>query len=154
MSLPNALPSLGVREAVTDALYRCVLGLDTADQALFDSALTQDATVDLNGDVMSGLDAIHTQCFDKIAKLDTTHFITNVRVLVDGTESNATVTASVLAQHYRHKQGLVAGAARLMAGSLYSLDVVKDEQEGLWKVKHWKLSSIWAEGDWGILTGN
>ncbi|KAK9317837.1 hypothetical protein V1522DRAFT_409055 [Lipomyces starkeyi] len=154
MALPSALPSLGVREAITDALYRCVIGLDTADVALFDSAFTQDASFDLNGKVLDGLNAIHTGCYDFIAKLDTTHFITNIRVDVKDGESKAYVTASALAQHYRPQQGREPGATRLMTGSLYFLDCVKDDKDGLWKVTHWKLKSIWTEGDWGVMTGN
>lgn len=39
-SLPTTLtPALSSREAIADAIYRCVLGLDTNDSALFDSAL-------------------------------------------------------------------------------------------------------------------
>ncbi|KAK9482352.1 hypothetical protein V1527DRAFT_476622 [Lipomyces starkeyi] len=154
MALPGALPSLGVREAITDALYRCVIGLDTADIALFDSAFTQDASFDLNGKVLDGLNAIHTGCYDFIAKLDTTHFITNIRVDIKYGESKASVTASALALHYRPQQGLEPGATRLMTGSLYFVDCVKDDKDGLWKVTHWKLKSIWTEGDWGVMTGN
>ncbi|KAK9323677.1 hypothetical protein V1517DRAFT_88767 [Lipomyces orientalis] len=152
MALPSALPSLSVREAITDALYRGVIGLDTADVALFDSAFTEDAILDINGNVLDGLEAIHTGCYDFIAKLDTTHFITNVRVDVKDGESTASLTASVLAQHYRHKQGREPGATCLMTGGLYFVDCVKDDQDGLWKITHWKLQSIWTEGDGGVMT--
>ena len=155
MALPFALPSLSVREAITDALYRCVNGLDTADTALFDSAFTQDAIFDLNGDnVMEGLDAIHTGCYDRVAKMDTTHLMSNVRVnIIDG-ESKASLTASGLAQHYRLGQGREPGATRFLTGCFYFLDCVKDEKDGLWKIKHWRLKIIWTEGDVGVVTGN
>lgn len=153
MALPSALPSLSVREAIIDAIYRGVIGLDTADDALFDSAFTQDAILDINGTVLNGLSAIHTGCYDTVSKLDTTHFITNVRVDINDGESKASMTASALAQHYRHQQGREPGAARLLAGGLYFIDCVKDDKDGLWKMKHWKLKSIWAEGDWGVMTG-
>ena len=153
MTLPASLASVTVREAVTDAIYRAVLGLDNADKALFDSAFTKDAIFDLNGDVQSGLDAIHTGCYDGISKLDTTHFITNVRVNVKDGDSTASMTTSALAQHYRTKQGMQADATRLLTGSLYSIDLVKDGKDGLWKMKSWKMKVIWTEGDWGVLTG-
>ena len=153
MALPTSLSSLGVREAITDALYRGVLGLDTNDKALFDSAFTQDASFDLNGSVMSGLEAIHTGCYDTISKLDTTHFISNVRVNVRDGDSTASMTTSALAQHYPHKQGTEPGAKRLLTGSLYFLELVKDDKDGLWRIKDWKLQLIWAEGDWGVMTG-
>ena len=151
MALPSSLSSLSVREAITDALYRAVLGLDTSDKALFDSALTQDANFDLNGNVMVGLDAIHAGSYDLLSKLDTTHFISNARVNVRDGDSTASMTASALSQHYRHKQGTVGGATSLMTGSLYFLDLVKDDKDGLWKIKNWKLQLIWAEGDWSIM---
>ncbi|KAF6220921.1 hypothetical protein HO133_002601 [Letharia lupina] len=153
MAYPSSLASLQVREAISDALYRCVLGLDTANKHLFDSAFTHDASFDLNGTVMSGLDAITTGCYDSISKLDTTHFMSNVRVDVGAGTPTASMTASALAQHYRSKQGTEPGAPRLLTGSLYSLDLLEDDKDGLWKIKHWKLHLVWAEGDWGILTG-
>ncbi|KAI9732029.1 MAG: hypothetical protein M1818_007624 [Claussenomyces sp. TS43310] len=151
-SLPSALPSLSVREAIADALYRGVVGLDTANDALFDSAFTQDAVLDINSMVMNGLSAIHTGCYDTIAKLDTTHFITNVRVNVKDGESKASMTASALAQHYRHGQGLESGAVHLLTGGLYYLDLMKDE-DGLWKATNFKMRSTWAEGDRTVATG-
>ena len=153
MAMPTSLSSLGVREAVTDAIYRCVLGLDASNKALFDSAFTQDASFDLNGSVMSGLNAIQTGCYDSVSKLDTTHFISNVRVNVRDGDSAASMTTSALAQHYRHKQGTEAGATRLLTGSLYFLDLIKDDEDALWKIKHWKLQLVWSEGDWGVITG-
>ena len=151
MALPASLSSLSVREAITDAIYRAVLGLDTGDKALFDSALTQDANFDLNGNVMVGLDAIHAGSYELISKLDTTHFISNARVNARDGDSTASMTASALAQHYRHKEGIEVGATSLMTGSLYFLDLVKDDEGGLWKIKNWKLKLIWAEGDWSIM---
>ena len=38
MSPPITLPSLTPREAVADALYRCLEGLDTNDLTMFKSA--------------------------------------------------------------------------------------------------------------------
>lgn len=155
MSFPSSLPSLSLREAITDAAYRCVLGLDTADVALFDSAFHQDATFELNGNVMDGLAAIHSNCYDSISKLDTTHFLSNIRVnMVDNSETKATVTASALAQHYRSGQGNKPDTSHLMSGSLYFMDVDKDAKDGLWKIKSWKMKLIWTEGDWGVMSGN
>lgn len=60
MALPHKLSSLDPREAVTDARYRAINGIDQDDVALFDSALTGDATMYLFGTVLEGLDALHT----------------------------------------------------------------------------------------------
>ena len=153
MALPSTLSSLSVREAIIDTLYRCVNGLDTADVALFDSAFTKDANLDLNGNVLNGLDAIRTGCYDLISKLDTTHFLTNIRVDVKDNESKAGVTASALARHYRFQEGKEPGATHFTAGSLYTMECIKDDTDGLWKVMYWKLNVVWSEGDYGIMIG-
>ncbi|RFU29579.1 hypothetical protein B7463_g6765, partial [Scytalidium lignicola] len=154
-SLPAALsPALSTREAIADALYRCVLGFDTADTVLFDSAFTQDASFAINGKVSKGLPAIYTDCFNRISKLDTTHFISNIRINISDGGSEASMTASALSQHYRSAKGMEAGQTRLMAGSLYWVDLVKVETDGIWKIKDFKMKTTWAEGDWGVMTGN
>ncbi|THC98781.1 hypothetical protein EYZ11_001760 [Aspergillus tanneri] len=104
------------RDAIADALYRCVLGLDTGDSALFDSAFTSTATLSMNGRVSEGLPAIHADCFDVIAKLDTTHFVTNIRINIADGGAKASMTASALGQHYRGGKGLQPDQTRLLAG--------------------------------------
>ncbi|KAJ9143459.1 hypothetical protein NKR23_g6521 [Pleurostoma richardsiae] len=147
-SLPAALsPPLDGRDAVADAIYRVVLGLDTNDLALFESALTEDAIFKINDYTMEGLPAIRSGCYDNIAKLDTTHFISNVRVNIAEGGSTASLSASALAQHYRAGTGNEGNAARLLAGALYLVDLVKEEPAGLWKIKSWKMRTNWMEGD-------
>ena len=63
---PTTLRGLSTREAISDAIYRAVLGLDTTDKALFDSAFMQDASFDLDRNVMVGPDKIATGCYDGI----------------------------------------------------------------------------------------
>ncbi|KAE8392581.1 hypothetical protein BDV23DRAFT_151073 [Aspergillus alliaceus] len=154
-SLPATLsPALSGRDAIADALYRCVLGLDTNDLALFDSAFTPTATFSINGQVSEGLPAIHTDCFITIAKLDTTHFLSNIRINIADDGTKASATASALSQHYRAGKGLQPGQPRFLAGSLYYVDLVKEEANDLWKIETFKLQSTWAEGDWGVMAGN
>ncbi|KAK9453080.1 hypothetical protein V1511DRAFT_489988 [Dipodascopsis uninucleata] len=154
MALPASLDSLSVREAIADAIYRAVGGVDTADHALFESAFTADAIFDLNGNVMDGLDDINSKCYDKVSKLDTSHLITNIRIDIKDGKSSASVTASALAQHYRQNQGTVPDSASFLAGSLYFIDCIKDDSDGLWKIKHWKLKFAWTQGDYSIMTEN
>ncbi|BCS04004.1 uncharacterized protein AKAW2_70882S [Aspergillus luchuensis] len=141
-------------------MYRCLWGFDTADAALFASSFAADDCVfDLNGKVMHGLEEIKAKCFDSIAKLDTTHFLTNVRVSYVEGESTAVGTSCGLAQHYAPGQGLRDNSRSLLVGSLYWYEFVKDESDGggggggLWKIKHWRVKSVWSEGDWSILQG-
>lgn len=148
-SLPAVLsPALSDREAVADALYRCVNGLDTGDLALFDSAFIEDASFCVNGRTSKGFDAIHSECFSLVSRLDTTHFITNLRVNIDG--NKAKLTASALSQHFRLHKGMEPDQTRLLAGSLYWADLVKEGE--LWKIEIIQMKSTWAEGDWSVMT--
>ncbi|KAJ5894811.1 hypothetical protein N7495_006502 [Penicillium taxi] len=152
-SLPATLsPPLDDRSAITDALYRCILGLDTNDSKLFDSAFALDASFSINGRVSQGLPAIHTDCFDLISKLDTTHFVTNIRINIEG--DKATLTASALAQHFPGSKGMAPDQSRLLTGSLYWAELVKDGADGLWKIEAVNMKSKWVEGDWAVLAGN
>ncbi|KAH8432796.1 nuclear transport factor 2 family protein [Aspergillus melleus] len=154
-TLPASLtPALTGRDAIADALYRCVIGFDTGDTALFDSAFLLDSTFEINGRVLSGLPEIHTGCFDPISKLDTTHFISNIRINIEDNGTEASLTASSIAQHYRAGKGMEADQPRLLGGSLYYVDLVKREEDGgLWRIKAIKINSTWVEGDWGIIKG-
>ncbi|CDM35751.1 hypothetical protein DTO013E5_9259 [Penicillium roqueforti] len=151
-SLPAALtPTLSGRDAIADALYRCVLGLDTNDLALFDSAFTSTATFSIGDKTFSGLPAIHTDCFEVISKLDTTHFVTNIRINIADSGVKAAATASALAQHYRGGKGNEPDQPRLMSGAQYYADLVKDNESGLWKIEAFKMTLSWTEGDWGVM---
>lgn len=150
-SLPATLtPALSGREAIADAVYRCVVALDTDNPTLFKSAFTSDAIFDLNGTIMDGFDAINTQCYASISKMDTNHFLSNLRINILDGDSKAEMTCSALAQHYRGGEGMKSGAVPLLAGALYWLDLIKDAGDGLWKIKHLKLKSTWGQGDWGV----
>lgn len=153
-ALPSALPTLSTRDAIIDALYRGIIGLDTANETLFTSAFTPDGVLDINGAVMTGVPAITAGCYATIAPLVTTHFVTNVRVHVASEDATtASMTASAMAQHYRVGQGLMPGAEHLLAGSLYYLDMVKDDKDGLWKATKFLMRSCWTEGERAIARG-
>ena len=149
-SLPAVLsPTLTDREAIADALYRFANALDTDDGPLFDSAFVEDASFTVNGRTTQGLKAIHSDIFDMIAKRDTTHFVTNIRINIDG--KRAKLTASTLAQHYRGETGLKPDQTSLMTGVLYWVDLVK--VGSLWKMDTMQVKPTWAEGDWDVMEG-
>ena len=85
-------PPLSGRDAVADALYRCIIGMDTANDALFKSSFTADAIFDLNGTIIDGFDAINSQCYDIVAKLDTGHYVSNLRINITDDDSKAQLT--------------------------------------------------------------
>jgi len=97
MAFPIALQGLTTREAVLDAVYRGSLAFDLGDTKLFESAMTEDAVMDLNGRVFEGLETI-SKLHEDISPLDTTHFVTNHRIDLKDGETRASVTTNFLAQ--------------------------------------------------------
>ncbi|KAL9085259.1 MAG: hypothetical protein Q9165_007693 [Trypethelium subeluteriae] len=146
------ISSPSTKDAIVDALYRCVIGLDANDRPLFESAwVKSEAIFDMDGDVMDGMDAINTKIFDHIGPLDTQHMISNIRVDHKDGADQAYVTAYSLAQHYRAGEGKDPETKRLLSGSSYYVDVIKDGSDGLWKIKRWTMKFIWVEGDMSIV---
>ncbi|KAF2228735.1 hypothetical protein EV356DRAFT_497516 [Viridothelium virens] len=152
MTQPIALASLETKDAIIDPLYRCLIGLDSNDRGIFESAWAKgEAAFDMNGNVMDGMDAINTNMFEHIGPLDTQHMISNVRVDHKDGADQAYMTAYALAQHYRAGEGMDPGTKRLLSGASYSIDVIKDSGDGLWKIKRWTMKLIWVEGDMSIV---
>jgi hypothetical protein len=138
------------REAIADALYRGALAFDHADEALLLSAVTEDMFFEMPTLSATGIPAFKADVFDRISKLDTTHFLSNIRVNIES-DTTATVTCSVMAQHVRPGKGFEPGPNKLMSGGMYLCDVVK--VGNLWKIKSWKLNLVWVDGDPSVMTG-
>ncbi|KAM0418728.1 hypothetical protein ACHAPT_012326 [Fusarium lateritium] len=145
--------SLPDREAIPDALYRSIFGLDANDRATFETAWHQDAEFIYDGaPPIQGLTAILDTTFKYVgAGLDTTHSVSNVRIDVKDGADTAKVTAHALAQHYRKGEGQNPKAARYLTGNMYWIDLVKDKSDGLWKMTRFDLKVIWREGDASIV---
>jgi len=155
LSLPASLsPPPTPREAVADALYRCLLGLDTKNLALFESALAEDVRLSFNEKSMEGMDQLRTYIFDPHAsKLETTHFISNVRVSLGEGGSTADMSASCMTQHHVIGTSKTAGAPHYLTGSLLMLELARDDADGLWKIGVFNLADQWGVGDRGVLEG-
>jgi hypothetical protein len=153
MSALAANLSLPDREAIPDALYRSIFGLDAEDKTIFESAWHKDATFIYDGaPPTQGLDAILETTFKYIgAGLDTTHSVSNVRIDAKDGANTAKVTAHALAQHYRKGDGKNPKASRYLTGNMYWIDLAKDESDGLWKIKTLEIKVIWREGDAGVV---
>jgi len=162
-SLPVVLnPPMAGREAVIDALHRCIMAFDTDDAALFDSSFMSDGIFVINDRALEGLPEIHATGLALIFKLDTMHMVSNVRVhMRTGAskvgaaeeENEASLTATVLSQHFAKGKGTEPDQKNLMAGSLYRADLTKDA-DGLWKIRHLQIKSLWVQGDWSVMGGN
>ncbi|KAK3319473.1 hypothetical protein B0T19DRAFT_432527 [Cercophora scortea] len=151
MKLPIIIspPSTSDREAITDCIHRLILGLDTNDSELFDSALAEDAKWELHIKTLQNRKEIHEQSYDTdIVKLDTTHYVTNIRIHMADSGSEASVSTMYEAHHYRGGRGTIPGAARYSTGGLYFLRLVRDADDaGVWRINYMKMKPIWTEGD-------
>ncbi|RAH76249.1 hypothetical protein BO86DRAFT_425433 [Aspergillus japonicus CBS 114.51] len=149
-SLPKIPPQ--TKDAIIDPIYRVLISIDTASPALFASAIHEAARFTLNGRLLEGADAIKTHVYDTVSKIDTTHHLSNLRVTeFDEVKGTASLVATVLAQHYRPGEGLNASSKGLLAGGLYFVDVIREEEDEVWRVKEWLLRVLWREGDEGVM---
>jgi hypothetical protein len=152
MSYPHILASLTQREAITDALYRALIGFDENDLSIFNSAfIGQDVDFEFRGNVIHGLDTLRTRFLDFVGPMDTTHMISNVRVDVKDGASTAYLTANALAQHCPPGKGEELDGPKYLAASRYFIDLVKDESDGLWKIKKWAMKIVWTQGDASVM---
>lgn len=144
--------SLDPRQAVADALYRCILGIDTNDQELFESAYLHDesASFVLGPVSINGWNNI-SKFLSRVFELTTTHFVTNVRVKIKGDLKTAYMTAHVLAYHMLPEDALKVEDKSYTAGCLYFIDLVKNDADGSWKIKRWEIKQNWTTGDAGVM---
>lgn len=149
--LPAKLSGITEREAIADALYRAVLAFDHADEDLLRSSITEDIELEFPGVLSAkGIPEVKAGVYDRVSKLDTTHFLSNVRINQESS-TKAKVSCSALAQHCRMGQGLDGTAGKYTSGVLYLCDMVKDGE--LWKVSRWDAQVIWLDGDASVMSG-
>ncbi|RYO76445.1 hypothetical protein DL764_010293 [Monosporascus ibericus] len=154
MADPVTLTALTPREAVADALHRCLLGIDSNNRDLFESGClkNESMTVVAGPITLEGWTAI-SEFFLKLSVLVTTHVTSNIRIeLKDGADT-ASMTAHALAYHVRPDDALKPQDTSYTASSLYSVDLVKDSNDGLWKIKKWEIKILWTTGDRAVLSG-
>lgn len=148
--LPAQLSGLTEREAIADALYRGVLAFDHADESLLLSAVTDDIHFEMPGTSVQGFAAVKEAVFDRVSKLGTTHFLTNLRIAIDSPTA-AKVTCTSTAQHVRVGKGFEPGPHKFTSGGFYACDVVKVGD--LWKIKSWWFNIVWVGGNASVMTG-
>ncbi|PYH42928.1 nuclear transport factor 2 family protein [Aspergillus saccharolyticus JOP 1030-1] len=154
---PSTLPKVPsqIKDAIVDPIYRILNAVDTSNPALFASAIHPAGRIDLNGRVFEGVDAITANVYDWIANLETMHHPSGIRVTkYDEANGTASLTATVIAQHYRRGKGVDSSARGLLAGAFYFVDVVREEGDSeQWRAKDWTLNTVWREGDMTVMTG-
>jgi hypothetical protein len=153
MSFPVSVkfPDATTAAAISDALLRVLIGLDTNDRKLYESAWITGGNPDQLFE-MGGKSTNINDLFNFIGPVDTQHLISNVRVNVeDGNTDEASVTAYAWAQHHRPGEGVQPDSKHLTSGSRYFVDVVRDSADGLWKIKKWVMTVVWLDGDRSIV---
>lgn len=141
------------RAAIVDALYRFGAGMDQRDRALFESAFSPAASLDLSGaarrlgfelPVIQGREAITEAIMAEVSRVDTTHTITNPRITgYDG--RRARLSALVEAQnlprgdHSRH----------LLLKNIYTVDLTKQDED--WTIDALLIENLWLDGDPEVL---
>ena len=156
MSYPHTLASFTPREAIADAIYRAAIGFDRNDVSSFNSALTgEDASFEIHDGEkvtsVSGTSKLRDQVFAHVGPMDTSHMISNIRVDLKDGANTASLTAYALAQHCPPGRGKEQDGPKYLVGGEYWIDVVKDESDGLWKIKKWVLDVIWKQGDASVM---
>ncbi|KAF4456910.1 NTF2 [Fusarium albosuccineum] len=151
MALPITLSSLNVREAIADALYRGIDGVDTNDATLFRSSMTDDVCFDLRGNATNGLEDVTQNILGFVGPMDTTHNVSNLRIDVNAELDKASLSAHAICQHCRPGEGIDTKSPKYTTGVMYFMDLVKSTEDGLWKAKKWTVKYIWAEGDETIM---
>ncbi|KAJ5126137.1 hypothetical protein N7448_005449 [Penicillium atrosanguineum] len=157
MSYLQSLPNLNAKEAIADALHRTVIGIDRNNISIFDSAFAgEDIIFEMNAGEnekrsIKGLAALKAGVFGHVGPMDTTHMISNVRINHKEGEDTASMTAYALAMHGPHGRGQEPDGPKLTTGGEYSLDLVMDHGDGLWKIKKWTVDIVWRQGDRSVM---
>jgi hypothetical protein len=153
---PLNLSSLTPREAITDALLRCFIGIDHNDAAIFDSAFAGE-DIHLSHSSMpkpfTSLSALKRGMFARVGPLDTTHMLNNVRIDYKDDEDTASMKAYALCQHAPPGQGKQPDGPKYTTGVAYTVGVVRNKEDGLWKISKAVLEVVWTQGDQTIMGG-
>jgi len=142
-----------VRLAIEDVLYRFGAGQDLNDRALFQSAFARESELDfvqpaarmgVEIPVFKDGDTIAEQIMAATAELDTTHTVTNSRIMAfDG--NSASLFALVEAQHLPRGDH----SRHLLLKNFYFLDLVIEG--GNWVATRMRIQNVWQTGDPTVL---
>ncbi|KAI0869077.1 hypothetical protein GGS24DRAFT_512560 [Hypoxylon argillaceum] len=143
--LPATLAgNLTDREAITDALYRAVLAFDHNDEALLLSAITPDLEAKMPGAYTEGIDEFKAAAFNRVAKHNSTHFLSSIRIDIQS-NTTAQATCTVVSQHVCPDEDYDPTANKFSSGGMYRCDLVK--VDNLWKIRKWVANYLWVDGD-------
>jgi hypothetical protein len=140
--------------AVTDALYRFAAGIDLRDRDLLASAFAEGAVSDFRPagkkagfdyPVLKGRDTIVAALLGSLAPLDTSHSVSNPRVILNG--DLASLDALVEAQHVPRADH----TRHYLMKNRYDVELVR--RGDAWVIQHVTIDNIWRTGDPSVLAG-
>jgi hypothetical protein len=153
----QAVREITDRTQITDAIYRYAAGLDFGDSALLESALTEDAVVDLTAataklgldfPVLASRDVVVGALASAVGPLDTSHSITNVRIDIVG--DTATARCYAQANHYLPGEGPQPDRTRhALMMNRYTADMARDGER--WRIRRLLIDCAWFDGDPSVL---
>jgi hypothetical protein len=142
---------------ITDALYRYAAGLDFGDPALLESALTEDAVVDLTAataklglefPALAPRDVVVGALIAAVGPLDTSHSITNIRIEITG--DTATARCYAQANHYLPGEGPRPDRTRhALMMNRYQAEMARDGAG--WRIRRLLIDCAWFDGDPQVL---
>jgi hypothetical protein len=142
------------RLSVADALYRFAAGIDLRDKDLLASALSEDAISDFRPaaakagfeyPVLQGRDTLIAALSASLSALDTTHSVSNARVILDG--DTARMEALVEAQHVPRDDH----SRQYLMKNRYDVDLIRSGD--VWVMTRIVVDNVWRSGDAAVLAG-
>lgn len=139
--------------AVIDALHRFAAGIDMRDKDLLASSLAENAVQDFRPaaakagfeyPVIEGRDYIVEALSAALCSLDTTHSVTNARVVIDG--DKARLDALVEAQHVPRNDH----SRHYLMKNRYDVALVR--YGDVWLIERTTVDNIWRSGDLTVLS--
>lgn len=140
--------------AVVETLYRFAAGIDLRDNKLLSSAFAENAVSDFRPagkkagfeyPVLEGRGAIVAALTGSLALIDTTHSVSNPRVVIDG--DKAVMDALVEAQHLPSNDH----SRYYLMKNRYDVELIR--QENAWVIQRVTIDNVWRSGDPSVLTG-
>jgi ketosteroid isomerase-like protein len=145
------------RAEITDAIYRYAAALDFGDAALMESALTEDAVIDLTSattkiglefPVLTPRDIAVGALTAYVGPLDTSHSVTNVRIDISG--DTATARCYAQANHFLPGEGPRPDQTRhALMMNRYTAEMARGEDR--WRIRRLLIDCAWFEGDPQVL---
>jgi hypothetical protein len=144
------------RYEIADALHRYCFGLDHGDADSLASALTEDCVFDfrpagkrlhLDFPLITGRQAILESVLPLIGPLDTSHTAANFQIEIS--DDSATLSVSVMSQHFMPREGTHRGAENALLMNRYDCELLRDGVK--WRLRRITISNAWAQGDPEIL---